>query len=178
MKTSRAPFGFPSRTETRFSAPWGWLLVGLSLGVAALVVSVAFLAARQLPAPTLGGELVALSPLVILLGSALFIIRGYVLDGDVLWVRRLFWSTRVNLRGLRDARIDHQAVNWSLRMFGNGGLFSFSGWYWNRRLGGYRMLATNFRQPVVLDWGTRRMVVTPGNAEEFVQELKGRLAAG
>jgi hypothetical protein len=161
----------PTLSETYFTAPWGSLLKVLSLGFSVLMLLAALGASTQLLAPTLSRAFITLLPLAILLGCALFTVRGYRLRGDALWVGRLFWSTRVNLRGLRDARIDPQAASWSLRVFGNGGLFSFSGWYWNRRLGRYRMFATNFRQPVVLDLGSRRVVVSPGDAGRFVREL-------
>jgi len=59
----------------------------------------------------------------------------------------------------------------SIRTFGNGGLFSFTGFYRNRLLGAYRAFVTDPRQAVVLRFPKRNVVVSPGAPEEFVRDL-------
>lgn len=61
----------------------------------------------------------------------------------------------------------------SLRICGNGGIFSFSGWFWNKRLGAYRALVTDGAKTVVLRFDKRKWVVSPDAPEEFVRELGG-----
>lgn len=61
----------------------------------------------------------------------------------------------------------------SLRTFGNGGGFSFTGRYWNKRLGSYRAFVTNPARSVVLRWQDRTVVVSPASPEEFVREVLG-----
>ncbi len=43
-------------------------------------------------------------PLVILPGAALFIIRSYAIEPNVLAIRRLLWTTRLPLAGLQSPR--------------------------------------------------------------------------
>lgn len=62
-------------------------------------------------------------------------------------------------------------MRWSVRTFGNGGLFSFSGWYYNTLLGAYRAFVTDPNQTVVLHLGGRSVVVSPAKPEEFVREI-------
>jgi len=60
----------------------------------------------------------------------------------------------------------------SLRLFGNGGLFSSSGLFWNRRLGRYRAFATDPGNAVVLEFPDRTLVVTPESPSGFLAALK------
>jgi hypothetical protein len=81
--------------------------------------------------------------LVLVLGCALFAICGYTVTADTLLVHRLFWATRLPLRDLQSAQFQPNAMRWSLRLFGNGGFFSFSGLYRNSLLGFYRAFVTD-----------------------------------
>ena len=68
------------------------------------------------------------------------------------------------------------AFRW-LRLFGNGGLFSYHGWFWNRRLGRYRLYATDPERAVVLRFARRTIVVSPGEPAAFVRALLDRRTA-
>jgi Bacterial PH domain len=64
-----------------------------------------------------------------------------------------------------------KAMNKSLRTCGNGGGFSFTGWYWSKSLGFYRAFVTDLNRTVVLRFENRTVVVSPGEPEDFVGEL-------
>ena len=104
--------------------------------------------------------------------AALFCIRGYALEGTTLLIRRLVWTTRISLSGLESVESVPKAMSGSLRTFGNGGLYSFTGWYWNRPLGSYRAWVTDLRNTVVLRVGGRTMVISPEPPEAFVVALR------
>lgn len=152
-----------------FSAPWGktlrWmsLLSGLLLlGVAAAVFwSVKPVAAR--PAAWL--------PLLILFFTVLFTIRAYSIEPRELLIRRLLWTTRVSLDGLQSAESLPNAMSRSLRLWGNGGMFSFTGWYRNRALGNYRAFVTDLKNTVVLRFKNKTIVISPDNPERFLSEI-------
>jgi hypothetical protein len=112
--------------------------------------------------------------LLLIGGTALFTIRGYRLEGRQLLVDRLLWSTRVPLDGLDAAEIVPDAMRRSVRLFGNGGLFAFAGWFRNRRLGTYRAFATDPSRSVVLRFPNRRVVVTPDDPQGFAEALESR----
>ena len=60
----------------------------------------------------------------------------------------------------------------SLRIFGNGGLFAFTGKYRNRKLGIYNAYATALRLAVVIKLGDKKtLVVTPEKPEQFIESL-------
>lgn len=147
------------------AAPWSRLLIGVSASVSVLCLGlgIGFITSGV---PTLAWASVV--PLLLVAGSALFTIRGYTVTPEALLVHRLLWKTRVPLTGLQSARIEPDAMRWSLRLFGNGGLFSFSGWYRNKALGTYRAWVTDPGRTVVLRYGTRTVVVSPSEPEAFV----------
>jgi hypothetical protein len=61
----------------------------------------------------------------------------------------------------------------SLRLFGNGGLFSISGWFWNRRLGRFRAYATDQDRAVLLRYQNGdQIVVTPHDVQHFIVRVK------
>ena len=112
----------------------------------------------------------ALPPLM-LCGAALFVIRSYVIEPNALAIRRLLWTTRWALTGLQSAEVMPEVMRGSLRLCGNGGLFSITGWYRNRTLGNYRAFVTDFKRTVVLRFPARTIVVSPENPERFVAEI-------
>ncbi len=156
-----------------YQAPWSTSLVIVSVFTtvtcAAVAAGMAWEAAAK-PHMTLLRWVAAL-PLLILFGAALCTIRGYTITPDAILVHRLLFSTALPRAGLQSAQVEPEAMRGSLRTFGNGGAFSFSGFYYNKRLGSYRAFVTDPRRSVVLRYAARRVVLSPGAPEDFVQEL-------
>lgn len=150
-----------------YPAPWGRSLVIIS------TISTAFLIGLAISAIASGGPLLrfAVIPLVVVFGAALFIIRGYTVAGNAVLIHRLFWATRLPLADLKSAHFDPDATRRSIRLFGNGGLFSFTGIFRNSRLGTYRAFVTDPRQAIVLQFPKRTVVISPSTPEEFVNEI-------
>ncbi len=113
--------------------------------------------------------LAAMIPLLILLITALFSVRGYLVTNQTLQIARLGWFTEVPLVHLESAIYDPHAMNHSLRIFGNGGLFAFTGRFRNKKLGLYQAYATDPSLSVVLKFPKKTVVVTPQRPEQFVE---------
>ncbi len=111
-------------------------------------------------------------PLLLAIGSSLFIISGYTITRDTLFIRRFLWHSRIDLSDLDSFEIDPDAMNGSSRAFGNGGLFCIAGYFRNERLGRYRAFATDPLLAVVLRFHGKTLVVTPDNPEQFIAALK------
>lgn len=161
----------------QFPAPWS---VGLKLITG---ICVALLLMASLLSATATGPQGIVRDLLLLVGpagiavAALFVIRGYRVAPGELSVQRLVWTTRIPLVPLCRVDVDPRALSGSIRIGGNGGFFSFTGWYYNRRLGRYRMLVTDPRRAVVLHFADRRpIVVSPGDPAVFARVA--RLGAG
>ena len=56
--------------------------------------------------------------------------------------------------------------------FGNGGLFSITGRFWNRKLGRYRALATDPSRAIVLRYPKRTIVITPHDPQHFIMRAR------
>jgi hypothetical protein len=63
----------------------------------------------------------------------------------------------------------------SLRLFGNGGLLSYSGYFWNRKTGRYRAFATDPSRAVVLSYRKRKIIITPDDPQRFIVRLRTQL---
>ena len=157
----------------RFAAPWA-----TSLKVISILSSVVLLAILWLiPIPDeagLGLEVpVRVLPVVILGACALFTVRGYEVDGRVLRVQRLFWFTRIPLGSLTGAEWRKGSFAPAWRTCGNGGLFSFSGWFHQKSIGTFRALATSVSDAVILSFSDRKpIVVTPDDPAGFVEAVR------
>jgi hypothetical protein len=148
----------------------------MTLKVASVLAAAILLSVAAIPVPGLWW--MRLLPVAILAGAVPFVVRGYAVQDEVLLIRRLLWNSRIDLAGLRSVRFDPDALKGSLRTCGNGGLFSFTGWYWNRRLGRYSMYVTDLKRAVVLTFDTRVVVVSPADPEAFLKELATFCAGG
>jgi Bacterial PH domain len=163
-------------TAIEFRAPWGRPL-RLATGFSTMVlIAVATGGALTLErAPLLVSLLMVALPLVILLASLLCMVRGYVLSEDAIVVRRTVWQTVLPLKDLKSVAGDATAMHGSLRLFANGGIFSFTGEFWNRKLGRYRALATDPDRAVVLRYPKRIIVITPHDPQQFIMRVRTRL---
>ena len=160
---------------TTFRAPWGTSVKVLTILASVFLLGMAAFEGSILPHHLLGGWpwLVATGlPLLIVALSALFVVRGYTLDGSTLRIRRLLWDTAVSLESLQRAWSSPDAMRGSLRLFGNGGLFSITGLFRNRQLRNYRAFAMDPRLAVVLDFTDRKVVITPETPERFLEQLR------
>ncbi len=155
-----------------FAAPWATSLKVISLFSTVLLLAIMWL----LPLPEQPGWLrsaVRTLPVVILAGCALFTVRGYEVTDGWLNVRRLLWVTRIPLRTLTDAEWRRGSFGWAWRTCGNGGLYSFTGWYHQKALGSFRALATRTTDAVILKFSDRKpIVVTPDDPGGFVDAIK------
>jgi PH (Pleckstrin Homology) domain-containing protein len=149
----------------RYTAPWSTSLV-----VVSAIASVALGGAAIATALSSMSWITTL-PVAIFSTAVVFMIRGYSVSSDALLVHRLFWATRLPLTGLDSAQVEPEAMRRSIRLFGNGGLFSFSGWFRNRELGTYRAFVTDPSRAVVLHFPKRTVVVSPSAPDEFVRAL-------
>ena len=153
-------------------APWGKALSVLSsLLMVLCVVNVAVFRALLPEEPRATGLLAQWALPMIVLACLPFMIRSYAITDDTILIRRLFWTTRLERSGMKSAEFLPNAMSKSLRTCGNGGAFSFTGWYWNKSLGFYRAFVTDLNRTVVLRFAKRTVVVSPIDPEEFVSDL-------
>jgi hypothetical protein len=152
-----------------YDASWGKALRWSSFGLIALTAAI-YVGLGFAPGALSRSGVVWVLPLF-LLGALPFLIRSYAISSDELFIRRLFWTTRLPLAGLKSAEVMPRAMSGSLRICGNGGAFSFTGWFRNKPLGHYRAFVTDLNRTVVLRFEKRTVVVSPAEPEDFVRKL-------
>ncbi len=159
---------YPMKT---YQAPWGKSLKVISALLVVLAVGMIF-GASLLPDGTPGwriGTRWGLSAAV--LGFLPFMVLGYEITADAIFIRRPLWKTRLDRTGLKSAEVVPKAMSKCLRTCGNGGGFSFTGWYWSKPLGAFTAYVTDLDRTVVLRFEKRTVVVSPDRPEDFVKDL-------
>ena len=157
-----------------FSAPWSRTLRRLTTFSVALLLTLALAGVLLGPRQSLVWRMAMVgAPLVVLLFALAFMVRGYVLTESRIEVRRLGWSTVLPFAGLAAVTGEPQGLRGSLRLFGNGGLFAISGWFWNRRIGRFRAYATDPERAVLLRYRDgKQVVVTPHDVQHFIVRVR------
>ena len=155
-----------------FTAPWETPLMLTTAFSTSVLVGIAMIGIMVIAPLALVWGLVttalALLPLVV---AALFSIQGYLLTSDSLSIQRLGWHSRLPLATLQAVEADPDATSGSVRVFGNGGMFCFTGTFANDRLGSYRAFGTDRRRAVVLKFSERTVVITPGDPQAFAAKI-------
>ena len=160
------------------AAPWSTAVKLVSAVGTGVLLAVTYALYRAIPRGTRApfaetfGSFLMIVPALILVIAALFVVTGYGLDATGLYVQRLLWTTHIGLQGLDRAWHDPSAMCRSLRLFGNGGLFSITGWFRNATLGRYRAFVTDPGKSVVLRSPTRVVVLSPADPLGFLSTLK------
>lgn len=131
---------------------------------------------------------------VLLLGILpFFLIFGYSVKTTAIEIHRPFRKTRLPLEGLASVEAVPDAMRKSWRTGGNGGAFSFTGYFQSKELGEYRAFATDRRRTVVLRYAHKRafstastidagdetmvMVLSPADPQAFVRDVQQAMAA-
>jgi hypothetical protein len=160
----------------RHGAPWGKLLTGTTLFACLICAGVSILMWTEVGREGAGRHAawVALLPLVVIAVAPLFMVRGYVVTADEILVQRPLWNTRFARNRLQSATADPGALRGSIRLFGNGGLFSFTGVFQSAALGRYRAFVTDPARCVILRFSDRVVVVSPADPPAFVEDVSTR----
>jgi hypothetical protein len=155
-----------------YQAPWGRSLMVVSSLLVVLCIANGVLFQTLLRDETGWMKLLAQWTLpVIVLGCLPFMVLGYEITEDAILIRRPLWKTRLERTGLKSAEVIPKAMSKCLRTCGNGGGFSFTGWYWSKSLGVFSAYVTDLNRTVVLRFDKRTVVVSPDRPEEFVADL-------
>src|SRR5262249_46960140 len=144
-------------TQRFDAASWPTSLKASSFIATALLVGAGFAVVKAIPRGTrvafaeTVGTLIAFVPPLIALTALPYIVRVYELGTSGVLIQRLLGSSSVPLEGLSRAWQDPEFMRRSLRVWGNGGLYSVTGIYQNAALGRYRAFVTDPGQAVVME---------------------------
>lgn len=159
-------------SASQFDAPWSRGIKIVTWSVVVLVLVVAIILPWKLPRKDVGVAVLIPGAVLLILGiTALFCVRGYTIRHRELWIQRSFWQTRLPLKELEGAYTDPKAMHKCIRSCGNGGFMGVTGWFYNKKLGNFRAFITDPARSVVLEFKSRKVVVSPDDPAEFVRAL-------
>ena len=154
-----------------FKAPWGIAVTTITVTTCILMIAIsltlAWIGDRQ---NFVLLYLVALIPVLIVLIASFYSVRGYLITNNTMQIARLGWFTKIPLN-LETVVYQPKAMAKSLRFFGDGGLFAFTGRFRNQPLGNYRAYVTHLNKTVVLTFTDKTVVVSPQRPEEFIATI-------
>jgi hypothetical protein len=160
------------QSTSQFGAPWSRGIKIVTWCVIVLIVGLAIILPRTVPRKDFWVAVLIPGAVLLILGiTALFCVRGYTVRHRELWIQRSFWQTRLPLRELEGAYADAKAMHKCLRSCGNGGFTGITGWFYNKKLGNFRAFITDPARSVVLEFKSRKVVVSPDDPAEFVRAL-------
>lgn len=153
-------------TAQRFSAPWSTRLSVLTSVASAVILGSAYGLFDS--GAWAGAQALGALWLACLAGH----VRGYSVEGQRLRIDRLAYGHVIDLSTLQSATVAPGLFRGALRV-GNGGLFSFSGWFLSRSHGWFRAVATDSRERcVLLTFESGRWAVSPDDPRGFVDTVR------
>jgi hypothetical protein len=95
-------------------------------------------------------------------------------SSDALIIHRPLKNKLIPLNDIARGRmIEKGELKWTIRTFGNGGLFGYTGHFTNRKLGAMRWYATRRNDAVLLQTTEgKKILLTPDEPEAFLQALQ------
>jgi Bacterial PH domain len=144
------------------------------------LLAIAGIAMIFLQDPWYGGLFLAVISLITLIPTYIYSVTSYQVADQALIINRPFSKSDkvIPYSEIDSAYLpDKKDFKWTIRTFGNGGIFGYYGYYANKKLGSFRMYATNRKNRiiVVLKKQHEKIVLSPddiGMAEALQKHLK------
>jgi hypothetical protein len=149
--------------KTHYRAPWGFWVQFKTILITVLLI----------PFILISPVLLTIAILVpIYFTGVLFGVRGYSIRGKKLIIHRLGWTTEFSLDNLIKVYVNPKAMRGSIRAFGIGGFFGYTGRFSNNHIGRFHAYVTDTKKCVILELGAEKIVVTPDSPLEFVEAVQ------
>ena len=160
--------------ELTFKASLDKWSLGITIGISVLfaVIALSILLSSK------GGSLAVAGLFVAIMGACYFYMPlGYVVSTDQLLVKRPGYDVKIALTKISEIKpLTPQELTWSVRTFGNGGLFGFYGKFWNKQIGDMTWYATRRGNFVLIKTPETNYILTPDNPEAFINALSKAVA--
>jgi hypothetical protein len=97
----------------------------------------------------------------------------YKITNDKLIIHRLIADVRIDRQNIKSIElIDRQDIGWSLRIFGVGGLFGYSGYFANSKMGSMTWYTTRRdRTVLVVTNDEKKIILSPDDPKKLIAEF-------
>jgi len=106
----------------------------------------------------------------------LYMPQKYIVSKEELIIKRIIGDFKVERKKiLKVIHPDRSYLSFVVRVFGNGGLFGYTGYFWNKSFGKMHWFVTQRKNYVVIDMGTKRKIVlSPDDYDGLIDALQNR----
>jgi hypothetical protein len=152
-----------------FKAPWSRGLRLRTVAITSFLVLTAIVGFLLSVHQSLIWQLVLIAlPMSLLLISLVRSVRGYSLNDREIAVKHVIGRTVLALDAVRSVEGNSEIMKGSICLLANCGLFSFSGWYFNRRLKVYKAMVSDPSRAIVLRLKRSVLVISPHDPQQFI----------
>jgi hypothetical protein len=105
---------------------------------------------------------------------AAYLLQPISVDNDRVNINRKVLTETISYREIKTVRLlqDSELLA-AIRFFGNGGLFGYTGFYYNKRLGVTRWYCTQRKNYVLIEkTNKKKIIITPDDPEGFLKAIK------
>jgi hypothetical protein len=97
----------------------------------------------------------------------------YILNTDKLVIKRLAFDLTIDIKTIKSALlVDNESMRWTIRTFGNAGLFGYFGKFYNRTFGSMTWYATRRSNYIVLGTTSGEKIVITPDGLDMVNEIQ------
>ena len=158
----------------KFTASYGDKVKIITLSATVLFLVLAIL--QIIPSLRIGGIFSLMIPafLILILGIAWgFATNGYEVNSQELVIKRPFKDVIIQKKDMLSAEaVDRERLRFSVRVFGNGGLFGFYGYYANKSIRRMTWYATRLDTAVlIITQKGSKIILTPDERQKFIDAL-------
>ncbi len=110
---------------------------------------------------------------ILFLYILLFIPKYYSVDASAISIHRPIFSFKINRSEIAACSVIlNGEMRGVIRVAGNGGLFGYTGFFWNTKYGTMRWFATQRKNYVLIEkTNGNKIVITPDEPEKFIEAL-------
>lgn len=114
--------------------------------------------------------------IVITLNIYMFLYRtlSINIDTDNIIINRKLKPVTISLSGIKSIReISDSEMKNTIRTFGNGGLWGYTGWFYNRNLGKMLWYCTQRKNYILIEkTDNKKIVISPDKPDELIQFIR------
>ena len=120
---------------------------------------------------------------VLIVATYLLRPRAIFIDNNGLTIDRMVKPVKITFADIKLIRaLNAEEMKWSLRTFGNGGMFGYTGKYYNRTLGSMTWYVTQRKNYILIEkLDGKKIIITPDHPQDFlldVQSLNKNIPVG
>lgn len=106
----------------------------------------------------------------------LYMPQKYLVSKEELIIKRIIGDFKVDKKNiLKVIHPDRSYLSFVVRVFGNSGLFGYTGYFWNKSFGKMHWFVTQRKNYVVIDTGAKRkIVISPDDYDGLIDALQNR----